>query len=171
MKNSDDLPDFDKLALSLEGVKEPVEVLDAAQQLELSAKRLYEKLEQGTKNQSMKSLFSFLAREEQRHYDLLASWKSHLNGEAKAPVIDERITGEVWDRGGRLNEFTDSEQEALLAAQRAENTSYRFYKKMADRHISGLLGSTFRGLAEREKLHFELVEWMFGEEIRFRLET
>ena len=71
MKNSDDLSDFDKLAISLEGGKEPVEVLDAAQQLEMSAKMLYEKLERGTQNQSMKSLFSFLAKEEQHHYDLL----------------------------------------------------------------------------------------------------
>ena len=171
MKKSDEPSDFDKLALSLEGVKEPVKVLDAAQQLELSAKRLYEKIEQDSQSQSMKSLFSFLAREEKRHYDLLASWKSHLNGEAKAPEIGERITEEVWDWGDRLNEFTNAEQDALLAAQRAENTSYSFYRKMADRQKKEPLEGIFNELAEREKLHIELIEWMFGEETRFRLET
>jgi hypothetical protein len=42
---------------------------------------------------------------------------------------------------------------------------------MAEIHKEGPLERIFRDLAEREKLHFELIEWIFGEETSFRLET
>jgi len=162
---------FEALAAKLARAKDPVEALNSAQQLELRARELYSTMERRSRNPSMKSLFEYLMREEQRHYDNLASWKAHLNGETKTPKVGDARVGEGWDRGTVPQELTSAEQEVLLAAQRAETTAQRFYDDMARVHRKGQLGDVFTALASEEKHHAELIDWLYGEETRFRLET
>jgi len=171
MAQNEELVSFEVLAKSLAGIKSPVEALGAAQQLELRARDFYASLASRSRNPSMKSIFEFLAREEQRHYERLAAWKSHLNGETAAPGVGDRQTAGGWDRDVIPKELTPTEQEVLLEAQRAENTSYQFYVKMASVHRKGQLADVFNELAGEEKKHVELIEWIYGEETRFRLET
>ena len=159
------------MAAKLARANDPVEAIGSAQQLELRAGELYTILSRRSSNPSMRSLFDYLALEEQRHYDSLSSWRSHLNGRKPTPRAGDTRVGEGWDRGTVPQELTSAEQEVLLAAQRAETTAQRFYDDLARVHRGRELADVFTALATEEKHHVELIEWLYGEETRFRLET
>jgi len=170
-RSIDTAASFEALAAKLARAKGPVDAIGSAQQLELRARELYTILSRRSRDPSIKSLFDYLALEEQRHYDNLSAWRSHLKGMKPPPRVGEARVGEGWGGGTVPQELTSAKQEVLLAAQRAETTAQRFYEDLARVHHKRELADVFTALASEEKHHVELIDWLYGEETRFRLET
>jgi len=137
-----------------------MDVFDFAMKMELQGKAYYENFAQATQIAGLKSIFTGLAADEQKHYDLLRELKagrewtmtdSRLAEQART-VFTELL--EERDRLGELHEDLDGYRLAL----KVEADSVRLYEDMAKKEQDPETVQLYLKLANEEKKHFNIIE-------------
>jgi rubrerythrin len=138
-----------------------VNVFDFAMDMELQGKATYEKLAESTEVPGLQTIFTGLAADEQKHYDILKSVKegnawsmadSQVLNKAKSVFSDllpnkERVLGQ-------LHEDLNAYQLAL----KIETDSVKLYEDMAQQEQDPETVRLYLRLANEEKKHFNIME-------------
>lgn len=142
-----------------------MEILKLAQKMELEGKAYYERLAGETEVTQLKGVFSFLAEQEQGHYDL---FKSMEQGAAPASVGEDATLGKkVKELFGTLSasfslpEVVYDYQTAYGKALEMEKESVKLYTDLAaDADEAGK--KTVEFIIAQEESHVRLLESLIG---------
>lgn len=139
-------------------------VFDLAMEKELEVKAHYEKLAGEAGLACVKRIFSLLAEDEQKHYDMIMTMK-HGAGqkeladstalEAARELIDKLMGDE--DAASRLNSSLDSYRHAL----KVEAESVRFYQEIAAKEKDAGLRKVLMKILGEEKKHYNIIENLY----------
>jgi rubrerythrin len=154
---------------------------------EIEGRELYTMAASRTEDKKAKDVFTYLAEEENKHYEWLKGmYDSLVKGKAKSGAASEVKNGVsspafVMPKMEKLVRFEDAsspifsrefksgigkkhfEMSALSIAVRLELEASRFYKKMADESADEALKSFFSNLADWEIGHYRAL----NQEIKF----
>lgn len=135
-------------------------VFDFALKMELDGKAYYEKLAAETDILSLRTIFTNLAADEQKHYDIISSFKSG----AGADMVDSTVLEET------KNVFEDLRQdkETLGAlrkslhgyeyARKIEADSVRLYEDMVKKEEDPGKATLLQKIANEEKKHYNIMD-------------
>lgn len=136
-----------------------MDIFDYAMQMEKDGENYYRRLAESTANKGVKSIFSMLADEEVRHFNILKDAKFQTPQQIRESTIlhDTRnIFTELKQSGERWN--PDAEQKELYRKARdIEEKSRKFYLENAQ-HAAVGQKEIFLKLAEEERKHYLLLE-------------
>ena len=138
-------------------------VLDFAMQMELDGKAHYESLEQDTPVPGLRKIFSILAADEQKHYDVVDAMKSGVTPEmADSTALEEakNIFQTLEIEESVLDELK-TKLDGYRYAMKIEADSIRLYEDIAEKERTGGNPSSIQLLLkiiEEEKKHYNLVE-------------
>lgn len=139
-------------------------VFDLAMEKELEVKAHYEKLAGEARVAGVKQLFSMLANDEQRHYDMIAAMRNGAEpGELADSTVLETARETVGtmigdeDAASLLNTSLDGYRHALAV----EAESVRFYTEVAGKEKDARLKKVLAKILGEEKKHYNIVENLY----------
>jgi len=138
-------------------------VFDFAMKMELDGKAYYEKLAAESSVSGLKSIFTSLAADEQKHYDIILAIKTGTNPKmADSTVLEtaKNLFEEMAaDRtmAGSLHKSLDGYQHA----RKIEADSVRFYEDMAKKEDNPETVQLLLRLANEEKKHFNIMDNLY----------
>ena len=139
------------------------DILEKAIQKEIESQRLYADLSEQVRDESARTAFQELVRQELGHQNLL---ESYLKGELKEGAldigykVDYKIAEDLDQPEVNLNMKLDA---AFLLAARREKAAYDFYTGLAQIHPDGEVKSLVERLAAQELRHKQRVESLYSE--------
>jgi rubrerythrin len=135
-------------------------IFDFAMKMELDGKAYYEKLAAETTVVGLKSIFTALAGDEQKHYDVIQATKtgaSRIMADStvleKAKNLFEELTADK-NIVGSLNKSLDGYQHA----RKIEADSVKFYEDMAKKEDNPETVQLLLRIANEEKKHFNIMD-------------
>jgi len=137
-----------------------MDIFDYAMQLEKEGENYYRELAKTTQNRGLKTIFSWLAEEEVKHYRIFESMKAEGKPTLAETTIlqDAKTIFEQMKNKHDPFHFENIQIEAYKKAQVIEQKSIDFYQEKAkvvkDRYQQKLLLQ----IAEEEKKHYFLLE-------------
>ena len=137
------------------------EVLERAVRKEVESQLLYTSLSEKMSDEAARDAFQELARQEQRHQDLLERYsrgelkEGALNG---GQVVDYKIA-EHLEQPDISPDMTL--QDAFLLASNREKVSHEFYLGLAQLHPVGEVRRLLEELAVEELKHKQRVEFLY----------
>jgi rubrerythrin len=138
-------------------------IFDFAMKMELDGKAYYEELAAGTAASGLKSIFTGLAADEQKHYDIILSMKTGSNQKMDdSTVLDEakNIFAELMtdkNIAGTLKSSLDGYQHA----RKIEAASVRLYEDMAKQEDNPEAVQLLLKIANEEKKHFNILDNLY----------
>lgn len=138
-------------------------IFDFAMQMEIDGKAHYEKLAEGTPITGLRTIFTMLAADEQKHYEAIRAMKG---GQSKAitgtTALDEAknvFQGLMKDRTvlGGLNKDLDGYRYAM----KIEADSVKLYEDMAKKENSADIVQILLNIANEEKKHYNIMENLY----------
>jgi len=138
-----------------------MDVFDYAMQVEADGKAYYEKLAGQTSVPGLKTIFTGLAEDEQKHYEIFQQLK--MRG-GTPTMQDSTILAQSKNVFAKLpREFTSlSGLEGTLAAyqqaMKVEADSFRFYESAASKEENPATKELLLKIAEEEHKHFTVLE-------------
>jgi rubrerythrin len=136
-------------------------VLDYAMKMEMDGKAYYEKLADSCLEPGLKNIFSRLAGDEQKHYEILRMLKAGADAAAMADtdVIEEakNVFTDLPGKSGILKNIK-KDLEAYQHAMEIEAESFRFYEEAADKETDHSIKNLFLKIAQEEHKHFTVME-------------
>jgi len=138
-------------------------IFDFAMKMEQDGKAYYEKLAAETSVSGLKSIFTSLAADEQKHYELILAIKTGTNLEmADSTVLETAknlFEGLTADKNivGSLNKSLDGYQHA----RKIEADSVRFYEDMAKKEDNPETVQLLLRIANEEKKHFNIMDNLY----------
>ncbi len=138
-------------------------VFDFAMKMELDGKAFYERMSSESSNRGLKTIFSMLAADEQKHYDTIAAMKA--GGDVtmadttileQAKNVFEEIRGENILAGSMRKE-----QDGCQYAMKIEADSVRLYEDMAKKETNPEIVGLLQKVANEEKKHYNIVENLY----------
>lgn len=139
------------------------DILEKAIQKEIESQRLYADLSEQVRDESARTAFQELVRQELGHQNLL---ESYLKGELKEGAldigykVDYKIAEHLDQPEVNLNMKLEA---AFLLAARREKEAYDFYTGLAQIHPAGEVKSLVERLAAQELRHKQRVESLYSE--------
>ncbi len=140
-----------------------MDVFEFALKMELDGKAHYEELAAGTTVAGLKTIFTRLAADEQKHYEtILAIRKKTTVTMADTPVLDDAknvFQGLMADKTvvGGLRKDLDGYRYAM----KIEADSVRLYEDMAAKEADPETARLLRRIAGEEKKHFNIMENLY----------
>lgn len=137
-----------------------MDVFDFAMKMELQGKACYETLAASTQIAGLRTVFTGLAADEQKHYDMLRGIKGGKEWTMKDSPMLERtktvFTELLSDKEtiGGLNEDLDGYRLGL----KMEADSVRLYEELAIKGDTAEMVQLYLKLANEEKNHFNIIE-------------
>lgn len=134
-------------------------VFDFAMKIELQGKAYYETLAGSARIPELKGIFTGLAADEQKHYDLLRGLKEGKNWGMADSTMLQQARSVFTDLVGRP-EAPQEMQDALgayLLALKVEAESVRLYEEMAKKEEDPVLVRLYLTLANEEKSHYNIL--------------
>lgn len=138
-------------------------VFDFAMKMEQDGKAYYEKLAAESSISGLKSIFTSLAADEQKHYDIILAIKTGTNPKmADSTVLEtaknlfEEIAADR-NMAGSLHKSLDGYQHA----RKIEADSVRFYEDMAKKEDNPETVQLLLRLANEEKKHFNIMDNLY----------
>lgn len=136
-------------------------VLDFAMKMEMDGKAYYEKLADSCQEPGLKNIFSRLAQDEQKHYEILRTLKAGAGAAAlvDTDVIEEakNVFAQLPGKCGTLKSM-EKDLEAYRHAMKIEAESFRFYEEAADKEPDLSIKKLFLKIAQEEHKHFTVIE-------------
>ncbi len=136
-----------------------MDIFEYAMQMEKDGESYYRRLAQNTDNKGVKTIFTMLADEEVRHFEIIKQAKSQVPQQIRDSTIlndvrnifiQLRQSGEQWN--------LDAEQKELYKKARdIEEKSRKFYLEKAQQ-VGQEQKQIFLKLAEEERKHYVLLE-------------
>jgi len=138
-------------------------VFDFAMKMELDGKAYYEKFASETTIVGLKAVFTMLAADEQKHYDLVLAMKKGTRGVMtdstvleKAKNVFQELMADKFLAGG-LHKSLDGYKYAM----RVEADSVRLYVDMAEKEKNEETARLLLRIAEEEKKHYSIMENLY----------
>lgn len=135
-------------------------VFDFAMKIELQGKAYYETLAESAGIAELKGIFTGLAADEQKHYDLFKGLKEGKNwGMADSTMLQRArsVFTDLIDRPEALQEMQDA-LGAYQLALKVEAESVRLYEDMAKKEEDPVLVRLYLTLANEEKSHYNILD-------------
>jgi rubrerythrin len=135
-------------------------VFDYAMKMELDGKAFYEKLTAETSLPELKSVFSSMAEDEQKHYETFQALKSGTAG----AMADSRIletTRNVFEQLAQNKALAATLKNSLdgyETARKVEADSVRFYEDMAAKEANPANVQLILTIANEEKKHYNILD-------------
>jgi rubrerythrin len=136
-------------------------VLDFAMEMEMDGKAYYEKLAKRCQEPGLSTIFSRLAKDEEKHYKIFQTLKA---GSGAASMADTNVVEEaknIFTELPRQSETLKSMEKDLEAYQHAmkiEADSFRFYEDAADKEPDSSIKKLLLKIAQEEHKHFTIME-------------
>lgn len=138
-------------------------IFDFAMKMELDGKAYYEKLAADASDGGLKSIFSDLAADEQKHYEIIQSIKSGT----KLTMADSTVLEKAKNLFEQL--MTDKSIAATLKksldgyqhARKIEADSVKFYEDMAKKEDNPETVQILLRIANEEKKHFNILDNLY----------
>ncbi len=140
-----------------------MDVFEFALKMELDGKAHYEELAAGTTMMGLKTIFTRLAADEQKHYDTIVAIRAGTTiAMTDTAVLDDAknvFQGLVADKtvAGGLHKDLDGYRYAM----KIEADSVRLYEDMASKEANPETARLFRRIAGEEKKHFNIMENLY----------
>ncbi len=136
-------------------------VFDFAMKMEKDGKAFYEEMSKRSSIAGLKHIFSMLAEDEQKHYDIIQNLKDKSGDTAMADSValenSKNIFSELMAEKERLDTMKE-DLDGYRYAMKIEADSVRFYENAARRERKSSVKSLLLRIAEEEKKHFNIVE-------------
>jgi rubrerythrin len=138
-------------------------LFDFAMKMELNGKELYEKLAGQTDHVGLKAIFTSLAADEQKHYDIVNALKSGAESSmAETTVLDKAqsvFRGLMEDKIllGSMRKSLDG----YYFAMKIEADSVRLYEDMARKETRAETAMLLQKIADEEKKHYNIMENLY----------
>jgi rubrerythrin len=136
-------------------------VFDFAIKMELDGKAFYENLAKGTNIAGLQTIFSRLAADEQKHYEIFLA----LKGQTQATAMEDTTVLEqaknVFEQLLAQKETLGPVQgdlEAYRYAMRVEADSFRLYEEAAKNEKNADVKNLLLRIADEEHKHFSIVQ-------------
>ncbi len=136
-------------------------VFDFAMKMEKDGKAFYEEMSKRSSITGLKNIFSMLAEDEQKHYDIIQNLKDKTG---ETDMVDsvvlensKNIFSELMAEKERLDTMKE-DLDGYRYAMKIEADSMRFYENAARREKKSSVKSLLLRIAEEEKKHFNIVE-------------
>jgi len=136
-----------------------VNIFIYAMQMEKDGEDYYYKLAQETNNKGLRAVFSMLAQEEAKHYEIISKARA-----ARPQMAETSILSDAKNVFAQMAEAGDSfdpgagQIGAYEKAREIEKKSMEFYKEKAGEVEQDYQKELFLKLAEEEKKHYFLVQ-------------
>lgn len=136
-------------------------VFDFAMQMEVDGKNYYEKLAQKTSLEGLKTVFTSLAADEQKHYETFLQLKA---GGAAVAMQETDILARVKNIFEQLPSQSktlkrvDEDLAAYQYAMKVEADSFRLYEEAAGKEANPATKKLLLRIAEEEHKHFDILE-------------
>ena len=137
--------------------------LDFAMKMELDGKAYYEKLAVNTTDDGLKSIFTHLAADEQKHYETIKAIKTDTNLEMSDSTVLEKAKNlfevliEDKNIAGSMNKSLDGYQHA----RRLEADSVKLYEDMAKLEDNPERVQLLLRIANEEKKHYNILDNLY----------
>jgi rubrerythrin len=136
-------------------------VFDFAMKMEIDGKAFYEKMAQETSSAGLKTIFSRLAEDEQKHYEIFQSLKSQTQTIVMkdSTVLDEsrNIFEELLGEKD-LQADIGNDIEGYRYAMKLEADSFRLYEDAAAKEENSQVKSLLLRIAAEEHNHFNILQ-------------
>lgn len=138
-------------------------VFDFAMEMEMDGKAHYEKLAAGTPVAGLRTVFSMLAADEQRHFDSIRAMK----GGIYEAIADSAVLVEAKNVfQGLMNEKTllgglRKDLDGYLYAMKIEADSVKLYEDMAKKENAAEIVELLLMIANEEKKHYNIMENLY----------
>jgi rubrerythrin len=136
-------------------------VFDFAMKMEEDGKTYYEKLASQTSHPGLKTIFTRLAEDEQKHYEIFQKLKSSGIAPAMSDstIIAEakNVFEELSDEGKALKGI-EGNLAAYQHAMKVEADSFRLYEKAANEENDPVTKNLLMKIAGEEHKHFNVLE-------------
>ena len=136
-----------------------VNIFIYAMQMEKDGEDYYYQLAQETDDKGLQAVFSMLAQEEAKHYDIISRARTARPQMAETSILTDakNIFAQIKESGESFD--SDSEQtDAYKKAQEIEKKSMEFYREKAGEVEQEYQKEIFLKLAEEEKKHYFLLQ-------------
>lgn len=136
-------------------------VFDFAIKMELDGKAFYEKLAKGTNIAGLQTIFSRLAADEQKHYEIFLALKGQTQATAmedttvleQAKNVFEQLLAQKQTLGP-----VQGDLEAYRYAMQVEADSFRLYEEAAQKEKNADVKNLLLRIAGEEHKHFSIVQ-------------
>ena len=138
-------------------------IFDFAMKMELDGKAYYEKLAAETAVGGLKSIFTSLAADEQKHYGIILSLKTGTNQKMADSTILETAKN-LFEEIAADKSIVDSLKKSLDGYQHArklEADSVWFYEDMAKKEDNPDTVQLLLRIANEEKKHFNILDNLY----------
>ena len=135
-------------------------VFDFAMKIELQGKAYYETLAASARVPELKGIFTGLAADEQKHYDLLRDLKEGKNwGMADSTMLQQAksVFADLVGNPAAPQEMQDA-LGAYQLALKVEAESVRLYEEMAKKEENPVLVRLYLTVANEEKSHYNILD-------------
>jgi len=139
-------------------------VFDFAIKMELDGKTFYEKLAAQTNQVGLQAIFSRLAEDEQKHYEIFQQLKAGGKG---VPTMQDSTTLEnarnVFEQliAEKGSSQASGDLEGYKFAMKAEADSFRLYEEAAQKEQDAEVKALLLRIAEEEHKHFNILQNIF----------
>jgi rubrerythrin len=139
-------------------------IFDYAMQMELDGQAFYERLAADAQAEGLKSIFSSMAVDESKHYDLFKQMKE---ASATLSMVDstaldgaKNFFTELQKQGTALSPDTKS-LEAYRYAMQVEADSATLYREAAEKETNQAIRELLLRIANEERKHLNILENVF----------
>jgi len=136
-----------------------VNIFIYAMQMEKDGEEYYYKLAQETNDKGLRAVFSMLAQEEARHYEMISKARTARPQMAETSILTDakNIFAQIKESGESFDP-EPGQVGAYKKAQEIEKKSMDFYREKAGEVEQEYQKELFLKLAEEEKKHYFLLE-------------
>ena len=140
-----------------------MDIFDFALKMELDGEKYYEKLAADTSGAGLATIFTRLAADEQKHYDVILSLKGGVTGKMYDTTVLEDTKNlfqeMVEDKAvvGSMKKDLDGYRHAM----KIEEDSIRFYEDAARKEKSKDASELLLKIAGEEQKHFNIMENLY----------
>ena len=127
----------------------------------MDGKSYYLKLAAGTSISGLKTIFTMLAEDEQKHYDVIQTLKDFAVADnmADSTALEkaQNIFAELITDKNTITTMSD-DLDGYIHAMKIEADSVRFYENVAEKEKDEKTRKILLQIAEEEKKHYNIVE-------------
>lgn len=138
-------------------------IFDFALKMELDGKAYYEKLAAETTVGGLKSIFTSLAADEQKHYEIILAIKTGTNLKMADSMVLETAKNLFEELAADRNIAASLKKslDGYQHARKIEADSVRFYEDMAKKEDNPATVQLLLRIANEEKKHFNIMDNLY----------
>lgn len=140
-------------------------IFDFAMEMEDSGCKYYQGLASAATLPGLKTIFTSLAEDEQKHFEIFKSLKAGKQGQAITESKALETAQNIFSLLPRGEEGVKDMTEVLDAykhAMKLEANSYRFYEEAAEKEADDGIKAVLLQIAGEEQKHFNILENVFS---------